>query len=56
MIESSQTVTLNAPRGSATMKSSEKGVGTSLHKFTFSQVSAACFTFVTSFSDPFFSF
>lgn len=39
MIENSQTVTLNAPKGSATMKSSEKGIGTSLHKFSFSQVS-----------------
>lgn len=39
MIESNQMVTLNAPKGSATMKSSEKGVGTSLHKFSFSQVS-----------------
>lgn len=39
MIESNQMVTLNAPKGSATMKSSEKGIGTSLHKFTFSHVS-----------------
>ncbi|XP_068160693.1 kinesin-like protein KIF20A [Antennarius striatus] len=38
VIENSQTVTLNAPKGSATMKSSEKGVGTSQHKFTFSQI------------------
>ncbi|GAA6219427.1 kinesin-like protein KIF20A isoform X2 [Lates japonicus] len=38
VIENSQTVTLNAPKGSATMKSSEKGVGTSLHKFSFSQI------------------
>nr|XP_020477570.1 kinesin-like protein KIF20A isoform X2 [Monopterus albus] len=38
VIESSQTVTLNAPRGSATMKSSEKGVGTTAHRFSFSQI------------------
>lgn len=38
MIENSQAVTLNAPKGSATMKSSEKGIGMSLHKFSFSQV------------------
>ncbi|XP_039646907.1 kinesin-like protein KIF20A isoform X2 [Perca fluviatilis] len=38
VIENSQTVTLNAPKGSATMKSSEKGVGMSLHKFSFSQI------------------
>ncbi|KAK5850076.1 hypothetical protein PBY51_014357 [Eleginops maclovinus] len=37
-IENSQTVTLNAPKGSATMKSSEKGIGMSLHKFSFSQI------------------
>lgn len=39
MIENSQTVTLNAPKGSATIKSREKGIGMSLHKFYFSQVS-----------------
>uniref|UniRef100_A0A3Q3W5P9 Kinesin motor domain-containing protein n=1 Tax=Mola mola TaxID=94237 RepID=A0A3Q3W5P9_MOLML len=38
VIESSQTVTLNAPKGSANMKSSEKGIGVSLHKFAFSQI------------------
>ncbi|KAM3860456.1 kinesin-like protein KIF20A [Diretmus argenteus] len=37
-IENSQTVTLNAPKGSATMKSSERGIGLPLHKFTFSQI------------------
>ncbi|KAK1885193.1 Kinesin-like protein KIF20A [Dissostichus eleginoides] len=37
-IENSQTVTLNAPKGSANMKSSEKGIGMSLHKFSFSQI------------------
>ncbi|XP_054621734.1 kinesin-like protein KIF20A isoform X2 [Dunckerocampus dactyliophorus] len=31
-------VTLQAPKGSATMKSSEKGIGMSLHKFCFSQI------------------
>nr|XP_046227962.1 kinesin-like protein KIF20A isoform X2 [Scatophagus argus] len=38
VIENTQTVTLNAPKGSATMKSSEKGIGMSLHKFSFSQI------------------
>ncbi|XP_069007202.1 kinesin-like protein KIF20A [Embiotoca jacksoni] len=38
VIENSQRVTLNAPKGSATMKSSEKGIGMSLHKFSFSQI------------------
>ncbi|KAM7370122.1 hypothetical protein PAMP_011402 [Pampus punctatissimus] len=38
VIENSQTVTLHAPKGSATMKSSEKGIGMSLHKFSFSQI------------------
>ncbi|KAM9332599.1 kinesin-like protein KIF20A [Pholidichthys leucotaenia] len=38
VIENSYTVTLNAPKGSATMKSSEKGIGTSLHRFSFSQI------------------
>ncbi|KAM6900517.1 kinesin-like protein KIF20A [Xenentodon cancila] len=38
VIENSQTVSLNAPQGSATMKSSEKGVGMSIHKFSFSQI------------------
>ncbi|XP_047424378.1 kinesin-like protein KIF20A [Mugil cephalus] len=38
VIENSETVTLNAPKGSATMKSSEKGIGLSLHKFSFSQI------------------
>uniref|UniRef100_A0A8C5H7F4 Kinesin-like protein n=1 Tax=Gouania willdenowi TaxID=441366 RepID=A0A8C5H7F4_GOUWI len=38
VVENSQTVTLNAPKGSATMKSSERGIGTSIHKFTFSQI------------------
>ncbi|XP_074549991.1 kinesin-like protein KIF20A isoform X2 [Halichoeres trimaculatus] len=38
VIENSQTVTLNAPKGSATLKSSERGIGMSIHKFSFSQV------------------
>eukprot|EP00064_Thunnus_orientalis_P008434 superscaffoldBa00001001_g8457 len=38
VIENSQMVTLHAPKGSATMKSSEKGIGMSLHKFSFSQI------------------
>ncbi|XP_034998874.2 kinesin-like protein KIF20A isoform X1 [Hippoglossus stenolepis] len=38
VIENIQTVTLNAPKGSATMKSSEKGIGLSIHKFSFSQI------------------
>nr|XP_024655038.1 kinesin-like protein KIF20A [Maylandia zebra] len=38
VIENSQTVTLNAPKGSATIKSREKGIGMSLHKFYFSQI------------------
>uniref|UniRef100_A0A3B3ZIZ3 Kinesin-like protein n=1 Tax=Periophthalmus magnuspinnatus TaxID=409849 RepID=A0A3B3ZIZ3_9GOBI len=38
VIENDQTVTLNAPKGSATMKSSEKGVGLSIHKFSFTQI------------------
>ncbi|XP_034562279.1 kinesin-like protein KIF20A [Notolabrus celidotus] len=38
VIENSQMVTLNAPKGSATMKSSERGIGMSIHKFSFSQI------------------
>ncbi|XP_024135423.1 kinesin-like protein KIF20A isoform X2 [Oryzias melastigma] len=38
VIENRQLVTLYAPKGSATMKSSEKGVGTSIFKFSFSQI------------------
>lgn len=37
-IENSQMVTLHAPKGSATMKSSEKGIGVSVHKFSFTTV------------------
>ncbi|CAK6951990.1 kinesin-like protein KIF20A [Scomber scombrus] len=38
VIENNQMVSLHAPKGSATMKSSEKGIGMSLHKFSFSQI------------------
>ncbi|XP_037549699.1 kinesin-like protein KIF20A [Nematolebias whitei] len=38
VIKDSQTVALTAPKGSANMKSSEKGVGTSVHQFSFSKV------------------
>ncbi|XP_029978869.1 kinesin-like protein KIF20A [Sphaeramia orbicularis] len=38
VIENTQTVTLKAPKGSANMKSSEKGIGMSIHKFSFSQI------------------
>ncbi|XP_072306668.1 kinesin-like protein KIF20A [Eucyclogobius newberryi] len=38
VIENEQTVTLNAPQGSATMKSSEKGIGMAIHKFSFTQI------------------
>ncbi|XP_008436546.1 kinesin-like protein KIF20A [Poecilia reticulata] len=38
VIDDGQTVTLNAPKGSATRKSSEKGIGLSIHKFSFSKV------------------
>ncbi|XP_041831100.1 kinesin-like protein KIF20A isoform X2 [Melanotaenia boesemani] len=38
IIDDDQTVTLKAPKGSATMKSSKKGIGTSIHKFSFSKI------------------
>ncbi|XP_030339307.1 kinesin-like protein KIF20A [Strigops habroptila] len=38
IIEDHQTVILNAPKESSAMKNSEKGIGHSVHKFTFSQV------------------
>ncbi|XP_029955416.1 kinesin-like protein KIF20A [Salarias fasciatus] len=38
VIENRQTVALSAPKGSATLKSSERGIGLSVHKFTFSQI------------------
>ncbi|KAM6283135.1 kinesin-like protein KIF20A [Porphyrio hochstetteri] len=37
-IEDPQTVILNAPKESSAMKNSEKGIGHSVHKFTFSKV------------------
>ncbi|NWH66354.1 KI20A protein, partial [Geococcyx californianus] len=37
-IEDPQTVILNAPRESSAMKNSERGIGHSVHRFTFSQV------------------
>ncbi|KFQ51511.1 Kinesin-like KIF20A, partial [Pelecanus crispus] len=37
-IEDPQTVTLNAPKESSAMKNSERGIGYSVHRFTFSQV------------------
>ncbi|NXV40523.1 KI20A protein, partial [Uria aalge] len=37
-IEDPQTVILNAPKESSTMKNSERGIGHSVHRFTFSQV------------------
>ncbi|XP_013810107.2 kinesin-like protein KIF20A [Apteryx mantelli] len=37
-IEDSQTVTLHAPKESSAVKNSERGIGHSLHRFTFSQV------------------
>lgn len=38
VLENARTVMLHAPKGSATMKSSEKGVGQAIHTFSFSQV------------------
>ncbi|KAJ8413302.1 hypothetical protein AAFF_G00092980 [Aldrovandia affinis] len=38
VLESAQTVLLQAPRGSATLKISEKGIGQAIHKFSFSQI------------------
>ncbi|NXP70946.1 KI20A protein, partial [Ramphastos sulfuratus] len=37
-VEDPQTVILSAPRESSAMKNSERGIGHSVHKFTFSQV------------------
>ncbi|XP_009693772.1 PREDICTED: kinesin-like protein KIF20A [Cariama cristata] len=37
-IEDPQTVVLNAPKESSAMKNSERGIGHSVHRFTFSQV------------------
>ena len=41
MIEDSQVVKLHAPKGSATLKSSERGIGVAVHKFSFTQVCIA---------------
>ncbi|XP_051533655.1 kinesin-like protein KIF20A [Myxocyprinus asiaticus] len=38
VMESSETIALHAPKGSATMKSSEKGIGQQVYKFNFSQI------------------
>ncbi|KPP73050.1 kinesin-like protein KIF20A-like [Scleropages formosus] len=38
VLENTKTVLLQAPKGSATLKSSEKGVGQALHKFSFSKI------------------
>ncbi|KAM9417476.1 kinesin-like protein KIF20A isoform 2-T2 [Salvelinus alpinus] len=38
VLENARTVMLHAPKGSATMKSSEKGVGQAIHTFSFSQI------------------
>uniref|UniRef100_A0A3Q2DTR6 Kinesin-like protein n=1 Tax=Cyprinodon variegatus TaxID=28743 RepID=A0A3Q2DTR6_CYPVA len=51
VIEDDQTVTLSAPKGSATMKSSEKGIGLSIHKFSFSKVFGPQTTQVDLFED-----
>ncbi|XP_030046009.1 kinesin-like protein KIF20A [Microcaecilia unicolor] len=37
-IESSEIVALQAPKDSAALKNSEKGIGQSMHKFTFTQI------------------
>ncbi|CAB1349605.1 unnamed protein product [Coregonus sp. 'balchen'] len=37
VLENASTVMLHAPKGSATMKSSEKGIGQATHQFSFSQ-------------------
>uniref|UniRef100_UPI00398F382E uncharacterized protein n=1 Tax=Pristiophorus japonicus TaxID=55135 RepID=UPI00398F382E len=38
IIEDSETVVLEAPKHSTTMKNSERGIGQAVHKFTFSQI------------------
>ncbi|XP_051909707.1 kinesin-like protein KIF20A [Hippocampus zosterae] len=38
VIENDQMVTLQAPKGSANLKCSEKGIATSVHKFSFSRI------------------
>lgn len=38
VLEDSETITLHAPKGSATMKSSERGIGQQVYKFSFSEI------------------
>lgn len=38
VLEDAETVVLHAPKGSACMKNSEKGIGQSMHKFSFTQI------------------
>ncbi|XP_076828737.1 kinesin-like protein KIF20A isoform X2 [Brachyhypopomus gauderio] len=38
VLDSTETAALHAPKGSATMKSSEKGIGQQLHKFSFTKI------------------
>ncbi|XP_058639452.1 kinesin-like protein KIF20A isoform X2 [Onychostoma macrolepis] len=38
LLEDSETIALHAPKGSATMKSSEKGIGQQVYKFSFTQI------------------
>ncbi|KAI2662287.1 Kinesin-like protein KIF20A [Labeo rohita] len=38
VFEDSETIALHAPKGSATMKSSEKGIGQQVYKFSFTQI------------------
>ncbi|XP_073691852.1 kinesin-like protein KIF20A [Garra rufa] len=38
VLEDSETIALHAPKGSATMKSSEKGIGQQVYKFSFTQI------------------
>ncbi|KAI4881028.1 hypothetical protein NFI96_021796 [Prochilodus magdalenae] len=38
VLESTESAALYAPKGSATMKSSEKGIGQQLHKFSFTKI------------------
>ncbi|KAK2914216.1 hypothetical protein QQF64_029816 [Cirrhinus molitorella] len=38
VLENSETIALHAPKGSATMKNSEKGIGQQVYKFSFTQI------------------
>ncbi|XP_062376652.1 kinesin-like protein KIF20A [Sardina pilchardus] len=40
VLEDSETAVLHAPKGSASMKNSEKGIGQSMYKFSFTQIFA----------------